>query len=49
MEADRQSFEFQRNGTLYQVRTIVGNGMTHVEVREKDEREMDLEPEEQEA
>ena len=43
------SFEFERDGIIYLVKTHVGNGNTLVEVREKDERELDLEPEEEAA
>lgn len=43
------SFTFERDGITYLVRTIVGNGGALVEVREKDERELDLEPAEEQA
>jgi hypothetical protein len=43
------TFYFERDGIFYEVQTHVGNGNTLVEVREKDERELDLEPEEQAA
>jgi len=37
------SFSFERGGVLYQVRTLVGEGATFVEVVEQQENEAELE------